>query len=284
MPGAFVHLNGSVVPADEAKISVWDAGLLHGASAFTTMRAHRGVVFRLGGHLSRLLETVGLLELRADATAEGLTAATNELLKRNELLEARVRITLTPGNPHGGQPTTLITADALPEYPQEWYDRGISVVVSSFKQLSGDPAFGHKTGCYLQRILARQEAAAKGADEALWFTPNNRLAEACFCNVFLVLSGTVHTPPRDTPALPGIVRQVVLELCGRLEIPCDASTPLTVHEMLAAEEMFLTSSCSGVRPVARIERHSVGDQKPGQITKRIMSAYQALLEQECCGQ
>ena len=284
MPGAFVHLNGSVVPADAAQISVWDAGLLHGASAFTTMLAHHGSVFRLDRHLARLLETVELLELRTDATAEGLTAATNELLKSNELLEARVRITLTPGSPHGGQPTTLITADALPEYPREWYEKGVSVVVSSFKQFSGDPTFGYKTGCYLQRILARQEAGAKGAEEALWFTPDNRLAEACFCNVFVVLDGTVHTPPRDTPALPGIVRQAVVEICGQLEIPCDVTTPLTVREMLAAGEVFLTSSCSGVRPVARIERHAVADETPGRITGTIMSAYQQLLERECSGQ
>ncbi len=141
--------------------------------------------------------------------------------------------------------------------------------------------FGYKTGCYLPRVLARQEAAAKGAEEALWFTTDNRLAEACFCNVFLVLDGKVLTPPLDTPVLPGVVREAVLELTGRLDIDCDDKTPLTIHEVLSAEEMFITASCSGIRPVVRVERHAVGDEKPGPITKKIMSAYRKLLEDEC---
>jgi len=278
-----VYLNGRTVPAEEATVSVWDAGLLHGASAFTTMRAHHGVVFRLDRHLGRLMETVELLQLEAAATPADLSAATRRLLAENELTEARVRITLTPGSVRGKAATTLVTADPLPEYPGEWYEQGIAVVVTAFKQFPGDPAFGHKTGCYLQRVLARKEAAAKGAEEALWYTPDNRLAEACFCNVFLVVGGKVHTPPRDTPVLPGIVRQAVLELCGTLGLEYDDRSPLTVREMLAAGEMFLTASCSGIRPVVRVERHVVGDEKPGAVTKKIMSAYQQLLEQECRG-
>jgi len=278
-----VYLNGSLIPADRAHISVRDAGLLHGASAFTTMLAHNGVVFRLDRHLARLMETVRLLDLRADATAATLTEATYDLLKANGLSQARMRITLTPGPIDSDRPTTLVTAEPLPEYPAEWYEKGISVVVASFKQLAGDPAFGYKTGCYLTRILARREASAKGAEEALWFTGDNHLAEACFCNVFLVLGGKVHTPPRDTPVLPGVVRGAVIELCQELDIECNADTPLTVREMLDAREIFLTSSTMGIRPVVRVERHAVGDEKPGEITRKITAAYRDLLERECSG-
>jgi len=281
MPGRYVHLNGKLIAADEACVSVFDAGLLHGASAFTTMLAHNGVVFRLGGHIARLMETVHLLSLRVEAAPESLTAATSELLKANELKEARLRITLTPGSVRGGRPTTLIAADELPERPAQWYDKGICVVVASMKQSSGDPAYGNKTGCYLQRTLARQEAAAKGAEEALWFTPDNRLAEACFCNAFLVLGGKVRTPPRDTPALPGIVRQAVIELCEAMSVSCGAETPLTVHDLLKADEAFLTSSVSGIRPVVAVERRAVGEGVPGPVTRKIMSAYQELLQREC---
>ncbi len=276
-----VHLNGRVVPESEAMVSVSDAGFLHGTSAFTTMLAHNGVVFRLDRHLSRLMDTVSLLKLRTDATAASLATAVAELLEANELSDARMRITLTPGSIHGGEPTTLITAEPLGEYPDQWYEKGISVVVTSSRQSAGGPVFGYKTGCYLPRVLARQEAAAKGAEEALWFTTDNRLAEACFCNVFLVLDGKVLTPPLDTPVLPGVVREAVLELTGRLDIDCDDKAPLTIHEVLAAEEMFITASCSGIRPVVRVERHAVGDEKPGPITKKIMSAYRKLLEDEC---
>ena len=96
-----------------------------------------------------------------------------------------------------------------------------------------------------------------------------------------MLSGKVHTPPRDTPVLPGVVRQAALELCGQLGIAADADTPLTLRELLAAEEVFLTGSGLGVCPVTRIERHAVGDGKPGPLTRRIMDAYAQLLEREC---
>ena len=276
-----VYLNGCVLPAGEATLRVSDAGFLHGASTFTTMRAHRGVVFRLGRHLERLFGTVRLLGMRTDATEASLAAGVGDVLAANELAEARVRITLTPGSADADRPTTLITADPLPEYPADWYEKGISVVVSAFKQGTGSPLFGHKTGCYLSRMLARQEAAAKGCDEALWFTPDNRLAEACFCNVFLVLAGEVLTPPRDTPVLDGIVREAVIELCGELGLSCRDDRPLTIHEALAAEEAFLTASCSGIRPVVRIERHGVGEEEPGPITRRIMAAWRGLLAREC---
>jgi len=281
MPQNNVYLNGKIVPRGEATIGVSDAGLLHGASGFTTMLARNGVVFRLDRHLKRLFDTVKLLDLRTDATPESLTQAVNSLLKANQLTEARMRITLTPGDVHEGPPTTLVTAEPLGEYPPEWYEKGIDVVVSSFKQSPGDVAYGYKTGCYLHRILARQEAAAKRCEEAIWFTTSNYLAEACFNNVFLVLSGKCATPPLGTPVLPGIVREAVIELCAQLEIECDTESRLTVKEMLAADEVFLTGSCTGIRPVVRIERHAVGDEKPGEITKRIMGAYQELLDKEC---
>jgi len=276
-----VYLNGRIVDADDARISVSDAAFLHGASVFTTMLARNGLVFRLERHLDRLMDTVAMLGFRTDATRESLRDAARRVLEANALSDARMRITLTPGSIRNGEPTTLVTAEALPEYPQQWYEEGISVIVSSSRQAQGGPTVGHKTGCYLPRVLARQEAAASGAEEALWYTPDNRLAEACFCNVFLVMAGKVLTPPLETPVLGGVVREAVIELCDQLEIPCDYKTPLSVHEMLAAEEMFLTASCSGIRPVVRVERHAVGGEKPGPITRRIMTAYGQLLDTEC---
>ena len=319
-----VYLNGRIVPAESATLSVFDAGFLHGASTFTTMLAHNGKVFRLERHLERLMDTVALLSLRTNATASSLTAGVYELLTANGLgaggpaapgeidgagddqsvnladedheprstvtadaassagpPDARLRITLTPGSPQGGPPTVLITAEPVPPPPDYWYTKGLTVIVTSFKQAKADPTFGYKTGCYLPRVLARQEAAGKGADEALWYTWDGRLAEACFNNVFLVLQGKVFTPPRDTPVLPGIVRQAVLELCGELGIPCECEQPLSVREMLDAEEIFLTGSTSGLRPVVRVERHAVGNEQPGPVTRRLMDAYRRLLEAEC---
>lgn len=285
-----VYLNGEFLPASEARISAFDAGFLHGASAFTTMRAHLGVVFRFDRHLMRLMDTVRLLDLHVGSDPGRLTEATYDVLAANRLADARVRITLTPG-PIGamrGEPddeaapaTTLITAEPVPDRRREWAERGIAVVVSSLRQVRGDPTFGYKTGCYLPRVLARREAAAKGAEDALWFTTDKYLAEACFSNVFLVHGGKVSTPPRDTPVLPGVVRDAVIEICRREGIPCDTETPLTVREMLAAEEMFLTSSVAGPRPVVQVEAHQVGAGRPGELTRRITACYEALLDAEC---
>ncbi len=279
-----VYLNGRIVPAAEAAVSVFDVGLLHGASVFTTMLAHNGRVFRLERHLRRLLDNAARIALRHDATAETLTAAVADVLQANALAEARVRITLTPGAVAEASqppaPTTIVTASAV-DNPAWWYEKGLGVMATSFRQFAGDPAAGIKTGCYLGRVLARQQAAAAGLDEALWFTPEGHLAEACFCNVFLVRGGAVLTPPLDTPVLAGIVREAVIELCGKLSIPCQADGPLTIRDCLSAEEIFLTSSVAGVRPVVRIERHSVGEEKPGAITRKIMQAYRELLEREC---
>ena len=275
-----VYFNGSIIPGDEARISIADAGFLHGASVFTTMLAHNGTVFRLERHLRRLMDTVRLFDLQVGATSESLRAGVGELLAANALAEARVRITLSPGAAGRDEPTTVITADSLEPYPARWYTEGISVIVSTFRQMGGSPTTGVKTGCYFPRVLARQEAAAKGADEALWYTPDNHLAEACFCNVFLVGGGIVRTPPAETPVLGGVVQQAVFELCRVAGIEYDARTPLTVHDMLAAEEIFLTSSCAGIRPVVRVEAHAVGGGRPGPVTVKIMAAYRDLLERE----
>jgi len=275
-----VYLNGKMISESEAHISISDVGFLHGGSVFTTLAAHNGRPFRLDRHLSRLLATVDLLDLRSDADADTLTAAVADVLAANDLKRARLRITLTPGDLRTARPTTLVTAAPLPDYPSEWYSEGITVVVTSFRQWPGDPTFGNKTGCYFPRILARREAQSKGATEALWFTATKRLSEGCFTNVFLVIDGVLRTPPRDTPVLPGVTREAVLELARELEIPCNDADELLVDDMLGAEEMFLTASTMGIVPVTRVERHQVGDGTVGAVTKKVTEAYRDLVERE----
>ena len=281
MVGQFVYLNGEILPAGEARLSVFDTGFLHGASVFTTLLAHNGRAFRLDRHLDRLMANADKIGLRHDATAEQLTAAVADLLAANGMTEARIRITLSPG-PSGSEfrPTAVVTTAECGNQPW-WYEKGISVIVSGVRQDEHSPITGVKTGCYLVRVLARQAAAAANADEALWFTLAGNLAEACYCNVFCVRDATVSTPPLSTPVLPGIVREAVIELCGEMDIPCRDDQPLTGTDVQAADEMFLTASVAGVRPVVRVQRRGVGDERPGPITRRIMAAYAKLLDTEC---
>ena len=276
-----VYLNGELIPADRAGVSVFDTGLLHGASVFTTMLARNGKVFRLARHLQRLMANADAIDLRHAATVEELTEAVDKLLTANGLADARVRITLTPGPVGvGGRATTLVTA-AEPGIDPQWYQKGIGAITSAIRQYEHSPLAGVKTGCYLLRVLARQAAAAVGADEALWFTLSGHLAEGCYTNVFLVRGGEVHTPPLDTPVLGGIVREAVLEICDTLEIPRHDEIPLTADDVAAADEMFVTSSVAGVRPVVRLDRRGIGDEKPGPVTRKILAAYADLLEAEC---
>ncbi len=281
MADKYVYLNGEILPESRASLSVFDTGFLHGASVFTTLRSHNGKAFRLDRHIARLLGMAEKIGIRHEATADGLTAAVAEILKANEIAEGRIRITISPGPVGLGEPTVVVTASALEAYPKWWYEQGIGVIVSGVRQFTADPMGGLKTGCYLPRVLARQAAATAGAEEALWFTEAGHLAEACFCNVFIVRSGELSTPPLDTPVLPGIIRQAVIELCEKLDITCHADKPITGEDVASADEMFLTSSTAGLRPVVRIAKTPVGDEKPGPVTKKLLNAYEQLLEKEC---
>lgn len=275
-----VYLNGRIVPAQQACLSVADVGFLYGGSVFTTLIATNGRAFRLGQHIRRLLDSAQMLDLRTTADPAALAQSVSELLAANGLDKARLRITLSPGDVHSHQPTVLISAEPMPTYPPEWITHGITVAVSPFKQGLGDPTYGFKTGCYFPRILARQEAHRKGAQEALWFTPDGRLAEGCFTNVFLVKDGALATPPRDTPAVPGITRQAVMELAEELKIACDSEKDLLIHNLLEADEVFLSATTTGITPVTRVERHAIGTEKPGTITQQLMAGYDALVEKE----
>jgi branched-subunit amino acid aminotransferase/4-amino-4-deoxychorismate lyase len=217
-------------------ISVFDTGFLHGASVFTTMLAHNGRPFRLDRHSHT-------------ATGAELTGAVERVLEANGLAEARIRITLSAGSV-GMQvrPTTVVTAVEFRNEPR-WYEQGLRVIVNSVRQYEGDPIAGVKTGCYLTRILARQAAAAVGADEALWFTTAGHLAEACFCNVFVVRDRTVHTPPLETPVLAGVVREAVIELCGKRKIPITVDEPIG-RKIMAAYADLLETECPPQPPAA----------------------------------
>ncbi len=275
-----VFLNGKLIPQSQASISVADAGFLHGASAFTTLYARRTRAFRLEEHLARLVKTAKSLDLRCDTDSESLRDAVVRLLEDRDLPEARVRITLSPGDIHAGEPTTLITAQQVGPRPETW-DAGMLVTVSPYKQVPANPETGVKTGCYFPRVLALRDAATKGAQESLWYTVDNYLSEACFSNVFLVLGPKVHTPPLGEGVLPGVLRGAVLEICRKEDIPFDDATRLSVKEMLTADECFLTNSVAGIRPVVQIEKHRVGDGKRGRITQRLRQAYAELVDREC---
>jgi len=282
----FVFLNGEFVHASEARISIFDGGFLHGAGLFETMRADFGKVFRLAEHLDRLLASAAKLGLPIERPDLPLPRDFDELLRRNGLITARLRMTVTVGSlhpvRHGDAPslTVCVTAADLQPPPAELLARGMTVLITTFTQSAADPMAGHKTIAYLPRLLALRSAQKVGCSEALWFTPQNYLAEGCISSVFVVRGGGIATPPLTTPILPGVSRSVVLEI-ARSEGITSEEKMLNINDVLDADEIFITNSSLQVAPVCRVEKKDIGTGKPGPMTARIRAAFQEVVKREC---
>ena len=267
-------------------VSVFDGGWLHGAGLFETMRAENGRVFRLQSHLERLRRSAERILRPIDR--EDLPGEVDfaELLQRNGLAAARVRLTVSAGSMLGkpdtgaGTLNVCATATRLEPYPPTLYENGVSVAVCNFRQSRTDPTAGHKTTAYLPRLLGLRQANRASCMEALWFTDANRLAEGSISNVFIVREGVLKTPPLDTPVLPGIARSIVLDLAGSTGMEA-TETPLTINDLLDADEVFLTNAVVQVMPVTRVEKRDIGGGKVGPIAKGLLEDYRSLVRKEC---
>ncbi len=274
-----VYVNGNLVELDEAAIPAADIGFLYGVGLFETMRCVRGRLFALEAHLDRLLASAAALGVACNLGRDDLTEAIYRTLEANGLSDARIRLTLSGGvQPQDrSEPTLVVTAGPLGDYPAEHYDKGVRVVLSDFRQNAQDPTTGHKTTSFFPRLLALQQAHAKGAAEALWFTHGGLLAEGCIANVFLVKGGTLRTPRLQTPIMPGVARRHVLTLAGEMGVSA-AEEDLTIDDLLAADEVFLTNVIMLVLPVVGVEAHTVGEDRPGPITRRLSQRLREIIE------
>lgn len=273
-----VFLNDSIIDAAEAKVSANDGGFLYGMGLFETMRAVAGHVFRIDDHIDRLLNSSESLSINNCYERDFIKNAIAELLAANDLSDARIRLTLSGGSIAGDNPTPtlLITAVDFAPYPPEYFAKGVTVTLTDYRQNTMDPLCGHKTTNYFARLMALQQAHQKKSTEALWFTIDGKLAEGCVSNVFLVKDKIIYTPSLDTPVLPGIARKTVLEIAEKQSIEV-VSKDLFIADLLAADEVFLTNSIMTVLPVSAIEAHTVGEGKPGDITKQILTGYNEML-------
>jgi branched-chain amino acid aminotransferase len=275
--------NDKITDIDKACISVTDSGLLYGAGLFETMRSYNGTVFCLDDHLDRLFSSAETLSIQISCDRNFITDAIYNLLQANNLTDARLRLTISNGpmslSEEKQKPTLLITAAQLQPYPKEYYEKGILVVLCSYRQNPYDPLTGHKTTSYFPRMLALQDAHRKRAAEALWFTVDNRLAEGCVSNVFLVKDSVVYTPALYTPVLAGIARKTVCRLALKNSIEL-VEKDLTIDNLLGADEIFLTNVIMQVMPVVQVEKHTVGEGKVGPMTKNIQSIFQEFIEKQ----
>jgi branched-chain amino acid aminotransferase len=279
-----VFLNDKLVDIDKACIPANDSGFLYGAGLFETMRSYNGTVFCLKDHLNRLFFSSKALSIEHGYDRKYITDAIYKLLKANALTDARLRLTLTGGpmsqaDAHR-RATLLITATKLQPYPAEYYQKGVLVVLSPFRQNVTEPICGHKTTNYLARMIALKQAHQKRAAEALWFTVDNRLAEGCISNVFLVKNSTLYTPALTTPVLPGVARKTVCQIALKNSIKL-IEKDLGIDDVLAADEMFLTNVIMQIMPITSVEKHTVGDGKVGPMTTKLRNYFDEFIKTQC---
>lgn len=278
-----VYINGRYYAKEDARISVYDHGLLYGDGVFEGMRSYDGVVFRMPQHLERLWNSAKAIWLEIPMTQAEMARAVNETLARNKLQDAYVRLIVTRGSGTLGldpnrtsQPQVIIITDHIALYPDEYYQHGLEIVtVSTIRNHPAALSPRIKSLNYLNNILAKIEGLQAGCVEALMLNHKGELAECTGDNVFLVRNGCLLTPPIDAGILEGITRQAVIDLAKQQGIPIQ-EVSLTKHDVYIADECFLTGSAAEVIPVVKVDSRKIGDGEPGPITRRLTEAFHQL--------
>ena len=279
--GFYASVNGEITPAEEARVSVLDNGFTFGDAVYETLRTYGGRPFHLDRHLERLQRSAERLAIPLPAAAS-LARDLDALLARAANEESYIRIIVTRGRGDISYhfervkgPTVVMVVKPLAPFQAAYHTDGVPVILSSVRRNSPralDPAI--KSCNLLNNILAVREAQAKGAFEPVMLNEIGEVAETASANVFLVKDGTLLTPPLDAGNLPGVTRRVVLELAAGLALPV-REEPVAVKDLLAADEVFITSTLKEVLPVATIDGRPVGAGKPGPVTLRLLAAIRA---------
>jgi len=284
-----VWIDGRPVPADEARVPVFDRGFLYGDSVYEVTRAFDGVAFALDAHLDRLERSAAGLLMKTPPRAE-IERAVNETLAASELEDAYVRIVVTRGageialDPAAADETRLIVIVRAPKQPPpEAYRDGVEVaIVGRTRYAPGVPTSTVdpqvKSGNYLGSVMAVAEARKRGAYEAILCDNVGRITEGSSSNFFVVHGGRVATPSLSTGLLEGITRKQVFRVLADAGLHF-AEQALWPTDLASADEAFLTSSVRGVVPIVRVDGNALGDGKPGPITKRVMAGYEALIRE-----
>jgi branched-chain amino acid aminotransferase group I len=285
----WAYVNGIFAPDREAVLSVHDRGLRYGDGVFDTLRVYDGHPWLLAEHVQRLRRSADVLGLVGVPSAESLTAVIGEIIARNGFGNALVRTTLTRGASEGweadpdARPTLIVVGHPFSGYPDRMYTHGASVVVTATTRIPAsalDPAL--KSLNVLPQVLAKREATARGADEAILCTEHGLVAEGSVSNVFCVEGGRLATPPASVGLLPGITRGVVIDLARRQGLACD-EVLLTPEDLRRADEVFLTGTGMEVLPVTRVDGQRIGDGRPGAVTSALRRWYQAAVRERVSG-
>jgi branched-chain amino acid aminotransferase len=277
-----VYIDGAFYDKADARISVFDHGLLYGDGVFEGIRMYNNRIFKLKEHIERLFWSAKAILLDIPMTPDALMEACLETCRANDLREGYIRLVVTRGAGTLGldprrcpKASVIIIASTIQLYPPEYYQKGLSIVtVPTTRMLvnSVNPAI--KSLNYLNNVLARIEANNAGVEEAIMLNSEGFVAECTGDNVFLVHKGRLMTPPLSAGALYGITRNTVLECARAMGIPT-SEPQLTRYDVYIADEMFLTGTAAEMVPVVKVDGRIIGDGRPGPVTGRLMEAFHA---------
>ena len=275
-----IYLNGKFVDKEDAKISVFDHGLLYGDGVFEGIRLYSGCVFKLDEHLERLEFSAKAILLDLPMSREELAEAVCECCRQNELQDGYVRLVVTRGpghlglSPDGCGPAgVIIIADNIQLYPEELYETGLKIITVPTRRINAaalPPAV--KSLNYLNNILAKIEAKKVGFQEALMLNDKGEVAECTGDNIFVYSKGVLYTPPLDSGSLRGITRGTVMDIAEELGVELREQA-LTRYDLWTAEECFLTGTAAEVIPCVEVDHRSVGSGQPGEMTKQFISRF-----------
>jgi branched-chain amino acid aminotransferase len=278
-----IFIDGKLFNEQDAKVSVFDHGLLYGDGVFEGIRAYNGRVFKLKEHIDRLFYSAKAILLEIPMSPAELVTATIETIRANKLRDCYVRLVVTRGvgnlglNPRScKKPSIIIIAGKIQVYPAELYAKGMDIVtVPTVRNLHSalNPAI--KSLNYLNNILAKIEANNAGVEEAVMLNAEGFVAECTADNLFIIKKGDVFTPPLSAGALYGITRGTVMELAAQSGMKVSEPN-LTRYDLFNADECFLTGTGAEIMPVVKIDGRVIGNGKPGLLTRSLVEKYHAL--------
>ena len=275
-----IYIDGEFLPKAEAKVSVFDHGLLYGDGVFEGIRSYNGRVFKLDEHLERLYDSAKSIMLQIPISIETMRETVLETLRRNHLTEAYIRLIITRGVGDLGldpdkcpKPSIIIIADKIVLYPQKFYEDGLEIVTASVRRNYAEAINPRiKSLNYLNNILAKIEGKQAGAEEVLMLNAEGYVVECTGDNIFWIKNETLVTPPVHMGILEGVTRNSVINLARDAGIHVEERV-FTRHDLYIADECFLTGTAAEVIPVVKIDRRAVGDGQPGKITQRLIAAF-----------
>jgi len=279
-----IYINGRFYGKNEAKISVFDHGLLYGDGVFEGIRAYNRLVFKLKEHIVRLYESAHTIMLSIPLSQDKMLKAVVDTLKANDLSDAYIRLIVTRGigdlglDPRKckGNASVIIIADKIALYPERFYKQGLAIItVPTVRNLPEALNPQIKSLNYLNNILAKIEAVNCGYDEAIMLDALGYVAECTGDNIFIARNGHLYTPPQCMGTLRGITRDSVLEIASKSKISVHEHV-LTRHEVYNADECFLTGTAAEIIPVVKVDGREIGTGKPGELTWELIGKFKQL--------